>query len=256
MKKIRTWSDYNYAKINNAGHSTLEQDTFLSEQLKTKHRDKALNEFIELHMLVVHKLCKSYTWSNLDYDDLVQYGVEGLIAAAEIYDPSKGYKYHTICYHYVLGRLRRALEHYNNLIKIPAHLNLAKLRINHLDEDKDYTDEYLMQFVDDRYSLKDLKRALEIKKLYKTDDLELIIDKADDSIKDFEIKACIEGIVSKLTNIEQKCIELKFGLAGNKTHYYYEIDALLKIDSEHIITKVLIRFRADPEMEILREYLK
>ncbi len=67
MKKIRTWSDYNYAKINNPGHSTLEQDTFLSEQLKTKHRDKALNEFIELHMLVVHKLCKSYTLSFLDY---------------------------------------------------------------------------------------------------------------------------------------------------------------------------------------------
>lgn len=257
MKNIRTWSDYYYAKKSNLGHSTLEQDIFLSSQLKTNKRQKALDEFIENHMLVVHKLCKNYTWSNLDYEDLVQVGIEGLIAAAETYDPSKGFKFHTIAHHYVLGRLRRALEHHNNLIKIPAHINLAKLRINHLDDDKDYSDEYLMQFTDHRYSLSDLKRALAYRKLYQIDDLDIVTDKKiDENIEDFELKACIGSIVSKLTEIEQKCINMKFGLLGNKPHFYYEIDAELKVDSEKIITKVLIRFRANPDMEILKEYLK
>lgn len=256
MKKIKTWSEYWYVKSNNTGFPTLDQDRFLSNQLKTKHRDLALNEFINNNILVVHKLVKNYTWSNLEYDDLVQYGIEGLIAAAESYDPNKGFKFSTLCYHYILGRLRRALEHYNNIIKIPAHLNLCKIRINHLDETKEYTDEFLNQFTDKRYSLQDIKNALEIKRLYKIDDVDDLVDIKDENIKDFEIKIAIDQVLNTLRPVDKLCIEMKFGLNGHKTHFYYEIDKKLGIDSEGIISRALIKLRDNKQFSCLLEYLK
>ena len=256
MKKIRTWSDYWYFKSNHTGFPTLAQDEFLSIQLKTKHRDLALEEFVNNNILVVHKLCKNYTWSNLEYDDLVQYGVEGLIAAAESYDPKKGFKFSTLCYHYILGRLRRALEHYNNIIKIPAHLNLCKIRINHLDENKEYTDEFLLQFTDHRYTLKDIKNALEIKKLYKIDNLDDLVDIKDENIKDFEVKIALDQVLDTLRPIDKLCIEMKFGLNGHKTHYYKEIDLELGIDSEGIISRALLKLKNTDSLKCLQEYLK
>ena len=255
MTKIRRWPEYYRVKKDNEGHPTLSQDAFLSSQLVTKYREKALNEYIELNMLVVHKICKNYRWSNIDYDDLVMYGVEGLIAAADCYDPSKGFKFHTFCYHYILGRLRRALEHHNNLIKIPAHLNLAKLRINHLEEDKEYSDEFLMTLTDDRYSLNDLKKALEIRKLYSIDNLDLIHDRVDESIKNPEIKICIDEILDTLKPLEKQAIELKFGLNGHKPHFYKEVDKILGIDSDGVINRAIVKLR-NKGLESLLDYLK
>ena len=256
MRKIKTWSDYWYVKKNNTGHPTLDQDRFLSEQLKTEHRQLALDEFVNNNMLVVHKLTKNYTWSNLEYDDLVQYGVEGLIAAAESYDANKGFKFSTLCYHYILGRLRRALEQFNNTIKIPAHLNMCKIRINHLDESKEYTDEFLSQFADERYTLIDIKHALEIKRLYKLDDIDDLVDIKDENIKDFEIKIAVDQILNELRPIDKICIEMKFGLNGHKTHYYKEIDKELNIDSEGIISRALLKLKNNSNLECFLDYLK
>ena len=55
------------------------------------------------------------------------------------FDLSKGNKFSTYAHHYVLGRIRRAIEHFNNIIRKPAHINIAGLKLFDLDEnDKEF----------------------------------------------------------------------------------------------------------------------
>jgi hypothetical protein len=47
-----------------------------------------------------------------------------------------------------------------------------------------------------------------------------------------------------------------YGLNGNKTHFYREIDKELDIDSEGIIKRALIKLSHIKDIEAILEYLK
>ena len=141
MTNIKNWQDYKFQKNQNNGYANLAMDLFLIGQLETRYRCKALEELINLNMSVVIKIAKNYTWCNIPFEDLKAYGIEGIIAAADNFDVKSGNKFTTLAYHYVLGRIRRAIEQYNHTIKIPAHVNLARLKIQHIDPNTDVSDE-------------------------------------------------------------------------------------------------------------------
>lgn len=241
----------------NPGYHNLAEDRFLHSQLITRHREKALDEIITINMSQINKLCKQYSWCNIDFEDLRQYAIEGVIAAADNYKPDSGNKLSTLAYHYILGRIRRAIEQYNHLIKIPAHINLAKLRINHLDLEKEITDEELLPLVTEKYSLYSLRQAIIAKsiKIQEFDptydvDIEFQEDKTP------EANYTLNQILETLRPIDKKCIEMYFGLNGNRTHFYREIDKELNIDSEGIIKRALIKLSHIKDIEAILEYLK
>lgn len=229
----------------------------MHNQLQTKYRQRALDEIITINMSQVHKICKSYHWCNLDYEDLIQYAIEGIIAAADNYKPESGNKFSTLAYHYILGRVRRAIEQYNHTIKIPAHINLAKLRINHLDIDKEITDEELLPLVTDKYSLYTLRQAI-IAKSIKIQEFDATYDVDVEYVEDKTNEAtyAINQVLSTLRPIDKKCIELYFGLNGNKTHYYKEIDKMLDIDSEGIIKRALTKLSNISGIDSFLDYIK
>ena len=257
MTNIKTWQDYKYSRKLNPGYPNLAQDRFLHSQLETRHRQKALEEIININMSQVNKLCKQYSWCNIDFEDLQQYAIEGIIAAADNYKPESGNKFSTLAYHYILGRIRRAIEQYNHLIKIPAHINLAKLRINHLDLEKEILDEELLPLVTEKYSLYTLRQAI-IAKNIKIQEFDPTYDVDVEFVQDetIEINISINQILSTLRPIDIKCIELYFGLNGNKSHYYKEIDKMLEIDSEGIIKRALVKLGNISGIESFLDYLK
>jgi RNA polymerase sigma factor (sigma-70 family) len=257
MTNIKTWQDYKYSRKLNPGYPNLAQDRFLHSQLETRNRQKALDEIININMSQVNKLCKQYSWCNIDFEDLKQYAIEGIIAAADNYNPESGNKFSTLAYHYILGRIRRAIEQYNHLIKIPAHINLAKLRINHLDLEKEILDEELLPLVTEKYSLYTLRQAI-IAKNIKIQEFDPTYDVDVEFVQDetIEINISINQILSTLRPIDIKCIELYFGLNGNKSHYYKEIDKMLEIDSEGIIKRALVKLGNISGIESFLEYLK
>jgi RNA polymerase sigma factor (sigma-70 family) len=257
MKNIKTWQDYKYSRKLNPGYPNLAEDEFLHNQLQTRHRQKALDEIITINMSQVHKICKSYHWCNLDYEDLIQYAIEGIIAAADNYKPESGNKFSTLAYHYILGRVRRAIEQYNHTIKIPAHINLAKLRINHLDLEKEITDEELLPLVTEKYSLYTLRQAI-IAKGIKIQEFDPTYDVDVEFVEDQTNEAtyAINQVLSTLRPIDKKCIEMYFGLNGQKKLYYKEIDKMLDIDSEGIIKRALVKLSNIKGIDSFLDYIK
>lgn len=254
MRKIKTWSDYYYyAKLNPT--STVELENFLISNLQTKNREKALNEIIKNNISTVHHYALKYKWSNIAYEDLVQYGIAGIISAADNFDPSKNVRFFTFCTHYIIGRIKRALEQHNNLIRIPAHVNLALLRIQDLDPYSDISDEELQKLTTERYKLHHLRIALEAKK-QKMVDIEEVFDITDGNNNNIDRKLVIEKMMSCLYEKEQIALQLKFGLNNNKIHTLAEIDKILGLDTENLLMNIYRKLRQKFDSNVILELLR
>ena len=91
---------------------------------------KAKNELIERNLrLVVHNV-KRYRGLGLDFEELLQEGVLGLIRAAEKFDPEAGYKFSTYATWWIRQKASRAVFDKGRTVRIPVHYQeqLRKLR--------------------------------------------------------------------------------------------------------------------------------
>ncbi|MFI1535764.1 sigma-70 family RNA polymerase sigma factor [Streptomyces anandii] len=72
---------------------------------------------------LVHSLIRPYLDQGLDYEDLFQVGVLGLMRAARKFDPAKGYKFSTYATWWVRQQVTRAIADEGALIRIPVHMH-------------------------------------------------------------------------------------------------------------------------------------
>jgi RNA polymerase sigma factor (sigma-70 family) len=230
MRKIRNWNSYFYFKEKKIYTSLF--DVFLLEQLKI-NREKALDEIIKNNISTAHHYVLKYVWSNISYDDLLGYAILGIISAADNFDTSKNVKFSTYCTHYIIGRIKRALEQHNNIIRIPAHINLASLKISHLDLEEEISDTTLNELTDDRYKINHLRQAIEVKKQKIVSIQESLHLECEST--DIDLKIILENALNKLSDTCNKAMCLKFGINENRQHSYAEIDKLLNINSEVVI---------------------
>lgn len=254
MQEITSWYRYERSRKTNLGYLSFQEECFLISLLSTKDREKALEELIKHHISIVHNIARNYKWCAIPYEDLVQYGVAGLISAADRFDISKGNKFSTYAHHYVLGRIRRALEYYNNLIRKPAHINMAESKLNGLDLEKEISDEELEKLSTDKFSISHLRIAISTKKM-KIVDLSDFESEQVQNIDEVESKIAVENILKHLNDREQKCIALRFGLLGYQPHQHKEIDKIVGCDSEQVIAYAFRRLRRSKLFKDLMDIL-
>lgn len=86
-----------------------------------------------VHM-VANRFARSLprTTTAIDKDDLVQVGMEGLLKAAEIYDPERG-KFLNIASHYVAGRIRSECTSMRSTVRVPSHTRSMVSQVEALD---------------------------------------------------------------------------------------------------------------------------
>ncbi|WP_179857000.1 RNA polymerase sigma factor RpoD/SigA [Streptomyces sp. OV198] len=72
---------------------------------------------------LVHSLLRGFLEQGLDYDDLFQHGVLGLMTAARKFDPAKGYKFSTYATWWIRQAVTRAIADEGAVIRIPVHMH-------------------------------------------------------------------------------------------------------------------------------------
>ncbi|MEU1176862.1 sigma-70 family RNA polymerase sigma factor [Streptomyces sp. NPDC005820] len=72
---------------------------------------------------LVHSLVRGYLEQGLDYEDLFQHGVLGLLRAARKFDPSMGNKFSTYATWWVRQSVTRAIADEGALIRVPVHMH-------------------------------------------------------------------------------------------------------------------------------------
>ncbi len=233
--KIKRWSEYRgVRKKTNKTNNDIE--LFLLSQL-SDHRSLVIEEFCSLYTPVIKMLCKGYLWSNVPLDDLYMCGIEGLIASIDKFDASKEFRFSTYANHYIIGRIRRAVDLTNTTIKRPSHINRIIAKINKMNTDDYENCEELEEF-----SSFAIRNALNTK----SQSMTVLDDAENESYSDeysFIKNANIESALKSLPIRESLSIILKFGLFKTIEHTYKELDDILLCDSEILVKRALNKLK-------------
>jgi len=97
---------------------TPEQETEVSEKIKQGDKG-AINELVNANLRFVVSVAKQYQNQGLSLSDLINEGNIGLIKAAELFDPSKGFKFISYAVWWIRQKIIASLSDNCNTVRIP-----------------------------------------------------------------------------------------------------------------------------------------
>ena len=144
-----------YQKIGKTG--VLKQpDEIMYFKLIKEHDDKkAERKIIEHNMRLVCSIARKYSNKGVDFEDLVQEGVFGLIRAIEKFDYTKGFKFSTYATWWIQQAVKQSINRTSRIIRLPSHV-IEKYQII-----KKAREEYMKKF-DVEISYEDLSKQTEM----------------------------------------------------------------------------------------------
>jgi RNA polymerase primary sigma factor len=86
-------------------------------------RRRAYEAMVEHNMGLVFEVRKKYIGQGMEDEDLLHYGVLGLMHAVCKFDPDMGYKFSTYGYQWIRQQMTRAIADFGSAIRIPVHLH-------------------------------------------------------------------------------------------------------------------------------------
>jgi len=101
---------------------TAQEEVFLARRVRVGDMD-ARRQLVECNLRLVISIAKRYRSRGLSFEDLVQEGIIGLMAAIARYDPEKGYRFSTYATHWIRQAIGRAIDNHSRLIRLPSHVS-------------------------------------------------------------------------------------------------------------------------------------
>jgi RNA polymerase primary sigma factor len=227
--------------------------------------EQARERMIEANLRLVVSIARHYNCRGMTFEDVVQEGILGLMAAINKFDPTKGFRFSTYATYWIRQAIVRAIEKQSRMIRLPTYAyhavgKLERTQMNLQDRlGRQPTSEELarettlsvstvnalLQSIQEPVSLDVLLGEAED---YTLGDLQLDTEAADPEERALQAsdRENLAHILEVLKPKERAVIENRYGLRDGRVHSLKELAEELNMSREgirHIETRALRKLR-------------
>jgi RNA polymerase sigma factor (sigma-70 family) len=238
----------------------------------------AAREALILHNLpLVLSVANRFRNSELDYDDLVQEGILGLLKAAERYDPARGTRFGTLAVWWIRQGIGRAIANTGRLVRLPVNRGWKVSQLKRISAQlaQPSGDVPSLEQVAQRAGmspqsvaalLRDGQSVVSLETPADPDDrtaLERVADVTaidpEATVVEGSLRQVIEASLARLDRREAEILRLRFGLGGGEARPLRAIAAAWRMSPEgvrQISERAMSHLRAMPHVRALSVYLE
>lgn len=230
-----------------------QEELELGEKI-SKGDQVAKAKLVRSNLRLVISIAKKYTKNNIPFNDLIQEGNLGLIAAAEKYNYKYGYKFSTYATWWIKQYINKSISEQSHSMKIPVYVyeTISKLskakEILQKQHNSVFSDEEVAEIVKiEKNKLENCKNAfvksfsidaaIQLNDGSEINYAEFLVDynaKTDEKTESEHLKNDIEKILKRLKDREREVLKRRYGLNNLKTQTLDEIGKLYGVTKECI----------------------
>jgi RNA polymerase primary sigma factor len=243
---------------------SMDEEIDLTRRIRSGD-ERARERMIEANLRLVVSIARHYNCRGMSFEDVVQEGILGLMAAVNKFDPTRGFRFSTYATYWIRQAIVRSIEKQSRMIRLPtyAYHAVGKLersqmqladRLGRQPTMEELAEEThltvgtvsaLLQTVQEPVSLDVLLGEAED---YTLGDLQLDVTAADpeEHALDAADRDHLGSILAILKPKERCVIENRYGLRDGRVHSLKELADELHMSREgirHIETRALRKLR-------------